>query len=81
MALEIAKYEAMKAAGKISVFKIGPTAAAIATPKYDVSTGEQMESDLNTFNLANIDKDIARLTADIAALKVLRADVAAALAK
>ena len=81
MALQIGKYLTQKAAGTVALFKTSPKHVAASTPRYDAETGEQIDSEITMFNLESIDKDIARLTADIAALKVLRADVAAALAK
>jgi len=77
--LDITKYVDQKVAGLVSLFKIGPKSVAVSTPRYDPSTGEQLDADLSTFNLENIDKDLATLDGNRAALAALRADVAATL--
>lgn len=79
MPLTLDKYETQKAANLVQLFKIGPKTAAVGTPRWNPDTGEQLDAELTTFNLENIDADIAKAEAALSALRALRADVAATL--
>lgn len=74
-------YTKQKAAGFENLVKVGPATVAILSPQFSPTTGEELPAALEQINLKQIDDTIAAKESELAAIKTLRDDIAAVLAK
>lgn len=79
--MDMSVYLTQKAAGIVTLVKLGAATVGVLSPKFDANTGQQLPASVDQFNVQGLDDAIAKQQSLLDQMTQLRADVVAALAK